>query len=312
MMTTSRGEACEALWEDVGMSMLFCNRLLRIISALALVFLGGCSAVKVAYNNAPTLSYWWMDTEFNFNDAQVASLKEKLGAFHQWHRQQELPQYLDTLRQLQALMASSVTSDQLCQIYAQGMNHAQRLGDEASRSMSTLVVTLTPRQLSYFEKQRAKSLQKWREEWLEVSPQERQKKRFKQVVDRAEMLYGRLEEPQLALLRNRLQTSVFDPKRNEAERLRRNQDIMAVLREHAAGQGADRISHVQAELMALTRRTLRSPDANHRAYAEELTRESCDTLSELHNISSPDQRRRAIKTLQDYDSDLRPFVLPPA
>ena len=309
MTTTS---IVKALWEDVVMSMFCRNRLARIISALAWLLLSGCSAVKVAYNNAPTLTYWWMDTEFNFNDSQVPPLKEKLIAFHQWHRQQELPQYLETLRQLQTLFSGTTTPAQLCDIYAQGFNFAQRLGDEAARPLSGLVVTLTPKQLAYFSKQREKSLQKWREEWLDVSPQERQSKRLKQVVDRAEMLYGRLDEAQTALLRQRLQSSVFDPKRTEAERLRRNQDIMAVLQEHAVGKSADRLSHVQAELMALSRRSLRSPDASYRSYVDELTRESCEALSELHNTSSPAQRRKAIKTLQDYETDLRPLLLPPA
>jgi hypothetical protein len=308
MTTTS---IVKALWEDVVMSMFCRNRLARIISALAWLLLSGCSAVKVAYNNAPTLTYWWMDTEFNFNDSQVPPLKEKLIAFHQWHRQQELPHYLETLRQFQTLLNSQVSPAQLCDIYAQGFNFAQRLGDEAARPMSGLVVTLTPKQLSHFEKQRAKSHQKWREEWLDVTPQERQAKRLKQVVERAEMLYGRLDEAQIALIRTRLQSSVFDPKRNETERLRRNQDIMAVLQEHAGGRSADRLSHVQAELMALSRRALRSPDASYRSYVDELTRESCESLSELHNTSSPAQRRKALKTLQDYDADLRTLLLPP-
>ncbi len=292
------------------MSMFCRNRLTRIISALAWLLLSGCSAVKVAYNNAPTLTYWWMDTEFNFNDSQVPVLKEKLSAFHQWHRQQELPQYLDTLRQLQTLLSGQVAPAQLCDIYAQGFNFAQRMGDEAAKPMSGLVVTLTPKQLAHFSKQRDKSLQKWREEWLEVSVQERQNKRLKQVVERAEMLYGRLDDAQTALLRQRIQNSVFDPKRTEAERVRRNQDIMAVLREHASGNSTERLTHVQAELIALTRRTLRSPDASYRTYVEDLTRESCDSLSELHNLSSPAQRRKALKTLQDYDADLRPLMLP--
>ena len=309
MMTTSIGSTL-ALWEDVVMSMFCRNRLTRIISALAWLLLSGCSAVKVAYNNAPTLTYWWMDTEFNFNDSQVPVLKEKLSAFHQWHRQQELPQYLDTLRQLQTLLSGQVAPAQLCDIYAQGFNFAQRMGDEAAKPMSGLVVTLTPKQLAHFSKQRDKSLQKWREEWLEVSVQERQNKRLKQVVERAEMLYGRLDDAQTALLRQRIQNSVFDPKRTEAERVRRNQDIMAVLREHASGNSTERLTHVQAELIALTRRTLRSPDASYRAYVEDLTRESCDSLSELHNLSSPAQRRKALKTLQDYDTDLRPLMLP--
>lgn len=266
--------------------------------------------MKVAYNNAPTLTYWWMDTEFNFNDSQTQSLKDKLAAFHLWHRKQELPQYLETLRQLQALMNGPATSDQVCDIWSQAFEHAQRLGEEAAKPMSSIVVTLTPKQLAYFAKQREKSLQKWRDEWLDVSPEERQKKRLKQVLDRAESLYGRIDEAQTNALRQRVQTSIYDPQRNDRERLRRSQDILSVLREHSGGS-SDRLSHVQAELMALSKRSLRSPDANYRAYVDELTRESCTSLAELHNSTSAAQRRKALKNLQDYEGDLRLLMAAP-
>lgn len=286
------------------------NRLAHIICALFVLLLSGCSAVKVAYNNAPTLTYWWMDTEFNFNDSQTQSLKDKLAAFHLWHRKQELPQYLETLRQLQALMNGPATSEQVCNIWSQAFEHAQRLGEEAAKPMSSIVVTLTPKQLAYFAKQREKSLQKWRDEWLDVSPEERQKKRLKQVLDRAESLYGRIDEAQTNALRQRVQTSIYDPQRNDRERLRRSQDILSVLREHSGGS-SDRLSHVQAELMALSKRSLRSPDANYRAYVDELTRESCTSLAELHNSTSAAQRRKALKNLQDYEGDLRLLMAAP-
>jgi hypothetical protein len=49
---------------------------------------------------------------------------------------------------------------------------------------------------------------------------------------------------------------------------------------------------------------------SYRSYVDDLTRESCESLSELHNTSSPAQRRKALKTLQEYEADLRPLMLP--
>ena len=45
------------------------SRLIRIISLLAFASaLQACSAVKIAYNQAPTLAYLYLDGYMDFND----------------------------------------------------------------------------------------------------------------------------------------------------------------------------------------------------------------------------------------------------
>ena len=74
----------------------------HIIGAgLLLVFLGGCSAVRIGYNNAPALAYWWLDSYIDFNDAQAMQVRDSLNTLQAWHRKTELPAYAELLRQMQ-------------------------------------------------------------------------------------------------------------------------------------------------------------------------------------------------------------------
>ena len=51
---------------------------------LSLLLLQGCSAIKLGYQQLPTLSYWWLDSAISFNSEQ--SLRAKLVQLAEEHR----------------------------------------------------------------------------------------------------------------------------------------------------------------------------------------------------------------------------------
>ncbi len=277
----------------------------RIIGALLLVFLGGCSAVKIGYNNAPTLAYWWLDGYVDFNDAQAVQVRDSLAALQAWHRRNELPAYAELLRQAQRLASGPVTPQQVCDVSDQIRARVQRLGEQAAEGMSRMVPTLQPAQLRHMALQFDKHNQTWREEWLDGTPAELAARRLKKAVERAESFYGRLEEPQLRILRQSLAQSSFDARLAWRERLRRQQDMLQVFREHG---NDDRAAHVKAEILALQQRNLSSPDLAYRAQFERMVLDSCRTLAALHNSASAAQRRELLQTLQDYETDVRTLI----
>ena len=241
--------------------------LYRIISALLLVVLAACSAVKIGYNNAPTLTYWWLDNYIDFNDQQAPLVRERLVALLQWHRQSELPAYAESLRTMQKLADSNVTADQICGLWSDVQSHVQRLGVQLAGPASSIVPTIRPDQLRYLSLQFEKKNQKWRDEWMDVTPQDLHKRRLRQATERAEMLYGRLQDSQRNLLRQRIEDSRFDAKLVYGDYLRRQEDIARVLHEHSQTQPS-RPTHVQAELVALLERVRVSPDPGYRLHQE--------------------------------------------
>ncbi len=158
----------------------------------ALLF-AGCSALKLGYNNAPELSYWWLDSFLDFNDPQSVQVRADLAALQAWHRQSELPRYVNLLQKLQRLAPVSVTPSQLCEVYGELKPRLQAILDQAEPSIAALAPTLTPEQLVHLQRQLDKRSEKWRAQWLTVSIDERNARRVKQLVDGTEMLYGNLE-----------------------------------------------------------------------------------------------------------------------
>jgi hypothetical protein len=276
----------------------------RIIGGLLLVLLAGCSAVKIGYGNAPTLTYWWLDSYADFNAEQSPPVRDSLAALHTWHRRNELPAYADTLQKMQRLAPGQVTPDQICGLWAEVQTHIHHLGVQAADPISTVTPTLKPEQLRHLTLQFDKRNQKWRKEWLDVAPTELAEQRLKLALERAEMLYGRLDDAQTALLRRSIEHSSFDARLTDKERLRRQQDILQVLQEHS-NSATSRSTHVLAEVLALLERLQSSPDPVYRAYQVKIAAEGCATLAALHNSASTAQRAKVLETLRDYEVDAR-------
>ena len=277
--------------------------LFRIISALLLVLMTGCSAVKLGYNNAPSLLYWWLDGYLDFNETQSIQVREDLTTLHVWHRSQALPSYADSLQKVQLLVPGKVSPEQLCAVTSEVRGHMRAIGIRAAEPLSKLIPTLRPEQIKYLAQQYEKKNKKWREEWLDVSPEARLDHRVKVGLDRLQSLYGRLQESQRALLRQGIANSPFDASLSYREILRRQQDILSTLAEHSSN--ADRSAHVKAEILALIERSLYSPDVAYRQQQERLLSEGCDIMARLHNSITPTQRSKALEVLKEYEADAR-------
>ena len=288
------------------------RKLRHIIGGLLLVLLtlglSGCSAVKLSYNNAPELLYWWLDSYLDLNDTQSLQLRSDLTALQAWHRQMELPLYLSTLEQLQGLAVTPASSPQVCTLYDQVGPRLRALLDQVEPTLVALAPTLTATQLEHLAHQFDKRNQKWRAEWLDSSAPERNARRVKQLTDRAEHFYGRLEESQLAALRTSVARSHFDPNLKYRETQRRQQDMLQTLRQLQADPGP--AASVKAAIHALLERAQNSPAGDYRNYAALLVQEYCGVVATLHNNATPAQRQRLLETLQDYAADARSLMAP--
>ena len=287
------------------------RRLTRIISApivlaLALTALHGCTtttAVKVAYNQSPDLAYWWLDDYADFNGVQSLQLKAALARLQDWHRQTQLPLYAQSLQGLQRLAPTDISADQACRMAADARAHVATVLEQIEPTAASLAATLQPAQLDTMARKFAKGNAEWRGDFIEVSAQKMQTRRFKQARERAELLYGSLNDTQSAALKRGVAQSVFDPALAYTERLRRQQDMLQTLRAitAAAAPTADASRGARASVHALLGRALTSPDAAYRRYQEALTSEGCALFADLHQRASTTQRLHAAQALKRYE-----------
>ncbi len=266
------------------------------------VALSGCSAIKLGYATLPDLSYWWLDGYVDFDDAQTQRVREDIAGLHAWHRANELPRIVPVLARLERMAPAEVGAAQVCALEPDLRDRIAAVSQRLEPLLAVHAATLAPEQLQHLERKFAQKNLEYTREWVRLPPDELADKRLKQVVERAETLYGRLEEPQLAVLRQQLADSPYDPRRVLAERQRRQQDVLAALRQvQAAPQDAVR---ARRAVQGVLERFMVSPDAGWRTYADAMRRETCRVSAALHNSTTAAQREFAARRLRAWQRDL--------
>lgn len=287
----------------------------RIIGAALLCawLLAGCSVVRVAYNQAPTLGWWWLDGYLDFPSAQAPRAKAVVNDWFDWHRRTQLPDYAALLAAAQVQVMQPATPEQVCRWNDELRARAAVALAEGLQRAGPVLASLTPEQLAHLEKRYRKSNQGFQEEFLQEQPDERQKAALKRTVERVEMLYGSIDERQRQLLAEGIAASPFDPSQWYGERQALQRETLQVLRQLSAPAAtrAEREAQ-QARLEALSARLLRSPNAAYRAYQQRLTDYNCALIARFHNSTTTAQRQAARARLKGWEEDLRALMAQPA
>jgi hypothetical protein len=280
-----------------------CAKLARIIGALLVaVALAGCSTVRLAYNNLPEVSYWWLDTYLDFDGSQTPKVRDELAQLLSWHRRNELPRIAGLLQEAQA----DVTAAQACRMADQIRERLLAVAERAEPAGTELALSLNEAQLQQLERKYAKNNADYRKEWLERSIADVQEKRYDRFLDRLEDFYGRLSPEQRELLRRQVAQSVFDPRLADAERRQRQQEALQLLRGFNAAKPS--AAEARAAIHAYVMRIAEPPPGPWRDHQQALLQEGCRNLAALHNTTSAGQREQAVRRLQAYQDDLRQLV----
>lgn len=278
--------------------------LTRIISVLVLTcLLYACSAAKLAYNQAPDLAYWYLDDYVDFSGEQSLQVKDDLNKLQAWHRQTQLPGYIDTLQKLQQKMPGDVNAAQTCAVLSDVRRKFVVLAEQTQPAVVAMLDNLRSSQLDVMALKFDKGNATFRSDYPQTARSARQSKRYKGAVSRAETLYGRLDDQQLALVALQVETSNFSSALAYAERQRRQQDTLRTLR--ALVKTPTTPEQKRQAVRGLYERTLASPNANYAVYAEALNQEACKNFADLHNSTTAVQRRNAVSKLAGYGLDLK-------
>lgn len=277
---------------------------LRAVRACALVIaataLTACTATRLAYNQAHNATYWWLDSHVDFNNGQSTPVRGDINAFFQWHRANELPVYAGLLQRWQTLAAQDMSATQVCAEFDVIRQRIDRATEASVQPMARLALQLDAAQLEHLKSRQAKSNEEFADDFLQASEAARIDKRFERALSRSEMLYGTLSAAQKEQLRASIKASPFDPQRTQAERLRRQADLLKTVKDAQAAPdtAAERVR-------ALIARIGQSPTPGYQAYSDDLIRQGCAQFAQLHNTTSPEQRANAVRVLKGYEEDLR-------
>jgi hypothetical protein len=277
------------------------------IMLAASLLLSGCGmALRLAYGQGPSLAFRWLDAYAEFDDAQSLRVRGALDEWFAWHRRTQLPDYVDLLGRARAELPGPATAEKMCAWSNDLRARFDTAIERAVPAMAEILPTLSAQQIASIEKRNATKNEEYRDDFLHRDPVKRRKAAIKREIERAEDFYGRLDEAQRAFVAKATAESPWDGDMAYAERLRRQADLIATARRLAARRAAP--AEAEAEVRGWLKRVSRSPHEPYWRYSTRLVEYNCGYAAELHNLTTAEQRQKAVRKVKEYEDELRALV----
>ncbi|HEY6354190.1 MAG TPA: DUF6279 family lipoprotein, partial [Burkholderiaceae bacterium] len=156
-----------------------------IISA-SILLLAGCSAVRLAYNQAPHLMYWWFNGYVDFDAEQGDRARDALADWFAWHRATQLPDYAGLLATAQRQILNDVTPGDVCQWADELRKRIETGYEQGVPAMAEMVRSLKPQQRQRVERRYRKADDDFRDEYLQATRAEQLEESNKRAISKAE------------------------------------------------------------------------------------------------------------------------------
>jgi hypothetical protein len=295
------------IWSDMRSS--FFRRWIIGAMLVAIAALAGCSvALKLTYNQGPTLAYWWMDGYADFDDAQSPRVKQLIEQWFRWNRREQLPDIASFLQRVGTDVQNPVlTPAQMCGAAAEARHMMLLAYDRAVPSLAEVAITMTPEQLAHMAKRFDKNNRKFRDEFL---GDDRVKAGTKKAIERFEMVYGPLDDAQRERVRQLVAASPAD---GEAWLLERRtvqgevlQDLRALQSSRSSGAPPQQLmTQAQASLRQVAQHVDASPRPAYHALQQKVWDYNCAMAAQMHGTMNAAQRQFAQRKIKRWEDDVR-------
>ena len=277
--------------------------LLRLSLFLLACLLAGCSALRLGYANGDTVVYWWLNGYVDFSREQKPWVKAHIDHLFDWHRKTQLPDYVQLLTQVQErLRRGSATPQDIHGDFAAVRKRAVLVFDKAVPELTELAMSMQPHQLANLEKKFASNNEKYRKEYLQGSLEDRQRQRFKKVLNQAEYWFGEFSVEQEAKIRAASDARPLDYEITLNEHIRRQQEMLAMLKRiQAEHPPREVVSRMIQDYIA--RGAANFTYAEHKAFFDGSSDGLAQLIATIVNMATPEQKAHAIKRLQRWIDD---------
>jgi len=277
--------------------------LLRLNLLLLACLLAGCSALRLGYANGDTVIYWWLIGYVDLSREQKPWVRAHVDRLFDWHRKTQLPDYVQLLSQVQdRIQRGSITPQDIHGDFAAVRKRVVLVLDKAVPELTDLAMSMDPHQIAHLEKQFASNNEKYRKEYLQASLEDRQRLRFKKVLNQAEYWFGEFSVEQEAKLRAASDARPLDNEILLDERLRRQQEMLALLRKVQAERPAREVVSRMIQDY-ITRGTANFTYAEHKAFFDGSSDGLAQLIATIINMATPEQKAHAVKRLQRWIDD---------
>lgn len=272
-------------------------RLLLCVACLLLA--GGCSTVRIAYNNLDAVAAWMAHDYFDLDAAQRDEFARRFEQLHTWHRREELPEYIRFLKTIQQRTARGLRADDVLWVVDGLKQRYARIAAHSAADAAALLRTLTPAQVASFRLQLDKSNRKFRKTHRSDDGEAARRKALeRRALEQLHDWVGSLTDAQEKQVIGLLQVPLVDELRHR-DRLRRQREFFTLL-ELRHGDRAEFTRRVRDWLVnwesGRNVADARLVDAAWQARA--------GYYAAVDRLLTTEQRRHLLHRLQDYIDDL--------
>lgn len=165
-----------------------------------LVFLVGCSSTTFVYNRIDFLLPWYLESYVDLNREQKQDLKQLLIPFFKWHREEELPNYLAIIEDLELALDASVEFETIAGITYDVEESWFRLEDRMLLWAIPMTRELSSKQLDGFIQSMQTKTEQSEKEYLNRNLQTYQNDNYKRLRKNLRRFMGGLNKEQLSLV----------------------------------------------------------------------------------------------------------------
>jgi hypothetical protein len=248
---------------------------------------------------------------FDLGSTQQEALDRHLEDIFDWHRKNQLKEYVSFLNQVTDRTKTSdpISVAEIQRWRATALAAWLPIANKVSRPFTELMLTLTPAQIETMKKRFARGNEEMKEDYVKAfekggassGAQARQKARAERIEKRGEFFLGDLSDAQLKLIARRALDAPDAEQAWYSERVRRQQDFIALLELIRT----KKMDVNQAEpLMREYLKVMWDPKEDRSArLISESAKAGDETISQIYAMASPEQKAYMVKKLRGYAAD---------
>lgn len=172
----------------------------RLGAVFLVLFLSGCSSTSFIYNRLDIILPWYLDDYVDLSREQKHTMDSLLQPLLGWHRQEELPQYVLMLSDIEASLDQPVSLEVVAEIFTTIEAAWLRLEERSMEWLLKLGDELSDEQINEFLAVLGEEQEEYEEKYLPRSDEEYLEESYDNFVDGLGDYLGRLSSNQREIL----------------------------------------------------------------------------------------------------------------
>ena len=256
-----------------------------------------CGALEFLYNRADWLATRYVDGMAELSDVQYEALNARFTKTLAWHREHELPRYVEILQDIEDAILENADSARVTLIMNAVDARWKDLFRRLSADVAPTLVNLSSEQLAYLGREFEERAQERQEKFLAADLDERRLKRQERILERTQDWAGELEYEQRVKLRAAI------------DRMPSNSDTWA---DYQRAHESRLLEMLQTGVPQADVQTFLSSWLSGESRSEALRKSAlqwrdrlADYLVEVNALMSPDQRDSVLTRVRSYIAQAR-------